>query len=185
MSIGNEPNGLAEEAKIHRCFEAFLSSAFHEKTHSLYASGPQSLFDGSLDMVILLSHKRFHISVWRPVGVVHLSCFFLLDKNEEDDILSFPFSSERRFGKMEGEVKKMFRKNDLQQLIQQFKQDKAFNEQIIHWHTIDEKPAQLVDMPAEIDDRIKKPCIKEGLSNYIPTKVRHFSMRWRGRASLR
>ncbi|BCB04486.1 DEAD/DEAH box helicase [Bacillus sp. KH172YL63] len=57
----------------------------------------------------------------------------------------------------------MFRKNDLQQLIQQFKQDKAFNEQIIHWHTIDEKPAQLVDMPAEIDDRIKKALHKRGI----------------------
>ncbi|MGM0839822.1 MAG: DEAD/DEAH box helicase [Bacillota bacterium] len=48
-------------------------------------------------------------------------------------------------------------------MIEHFKKDNDFNKQIVHWHTIDEKPAQLVDMPLEINEKIKNALQKRGI----------------------
>jgi DEAD/DEAH box helicase domain-containing protein len=74
----------------------------------------------------------------------------------------------------------MFMKNNLQQLIEHFKRDEDFNKQIVHWHTIDEKPAQLVDMPNEIDDRIRKALHKRGVEKLYTHQSSAFQLAMEG-----
>ncbi|WP_226672885.1 DEAD/DEAH box helicase [Rossellomorea aquimaris] len=74
----------------------------------------------------------------------------------------------------------MFKKNNLQQLIELFKKDQNFNKQIAHWHTIDEKPAQLVDLPNEIDERIKKALNKRGVEKLYTHQKSAFQLAMEG-----
>ncbi|PFA70077.1 ATP-dependent helicase [Bacillus sp. AFS015802] len=76
----------------------------------------------------------------------------------------------------------MFKKNNLQQLIEHFKRDEDFNKQIIHWHTIDEKPAQLVDLPNEIDERIKKALQKRGVEKLYTHQSSAFRLAMQGQS---
>ena len=76
----------------------------------------------------------------------------------------------------------MFKKNNLQQLIEHFKTDEDFNKQIVHWHTIDEKPAQLVDLPYEIDDRIRKALNKRGVEKLYTHQKSAFQLAMEGRS---
>ncbi len=76
----------------------------------------------------------------------------------------------------------MFKKNNLQQLIEQFKRDEDFNKQIIHWHTIEEKPAQLVDLPDEIDGKIKNALYKRGIEKLYSHQRSAFQMAMEGKS---
>ncbi|CAN7349765.1 DEAD/DEAH box helicase [Rossellomorea sp. LjRoot5] len=76
----------------------------------------------------------------------------------------------------------MFKKNNLQQLIEFFKKDPDFNKQIVHWHTIDEKPAQLVDLPLEIDERIKEALHKRGMEKLYTHQRSAFRLAMEGKS---
>lgn len=76
----------------------------------------------------------------------------------------------------------MFKKNNLQQLIEHFKKDDGFNEQIVHWHTIDEKPAQLVDMPEEINEKIKNALQKRGIEKLYTHQHSAFKLAMEGKS---
>jgi DEAD/DEAH box helicase domain-containing protein len=74
----------------------------------------------------------------------------------------------------------MFMKNNLQQLMEHFKKDEDFNKQIVHWHTIDEKPPQLVDMPNELDNRIRKALHKRGVEKLYTHQNSAFQLAMKG-----
>ncbi|UXH44688.1 DEAD/DEAH box helicase [Rossellomorea vietnamensis] len=76
----------------------------------------------------------------------------------------------------------MFKRNNLQQLIEYFKKDPDFNKQIVHWHTIDEKPAQLVDLPFEIDERIKKALHRRGVGRLYTHQSSAFQLAMEGKS---
>ncbi|MEI2665654.1 DEAD/DEAH box helicase [Rossellomorea sp. LJF3] len=76
----------------------------------------------------------------------------------------------------------MFKRNNLQQLIEYFKKDPDFNKQIVHWHTIDEKPAQLVDLPSEIDERIKKALNMRGVERLYTHQSSAFQLAMEGKS---
>ena len=76
----------------------------------------------------------------------------------------------------------MFKKNNLQQLIEHFKKDDDFNKQIVHWHTIDEKPAQLVDMPLEINEKIKNALQKRGIEKLYTHQHSAFQLAMQGKS---
>ncbi|WGG43945.1 DEAD/DEAH box helicase [Rossellomorea sp. DA94] len=76
----------------------------------------------------------------------------------------------------------MFKRNNLQQLIEYFKKDPDFNKQIVHWHTIDEKPAQLVDLPFEIDERIKKALHRRGVERLYTHQSSAFQLAMEGKS---
>lgn len=76
----------------------------------------------------------------------------------------------------------MFKKNNLQQLIEHFKKDDDFNEQIVHWHTIDEKPAQLVDLPLEINGKIKSALQKRGIEKLYTHQHSAFQLAMKGKS---
>ncbi|PFG05954.1 DEAD/DEAH box helicase [Bacillus sp. es.034] len=76
----------------------------------------------------------------------------------------------------------MFKRNNLQQLIEYFKKDPDFNKQIVHWHTIDEKPAQLVDLPLEIDERIKEALHKRGMEKLYTHQSSAFHLAMEGKS---
>lgn len=76
----------------------------------------------------------------------------------------------------------MFKKNNLQQLIEHFKRDDDFNKQIVHWHTIAEKPAQLVDMPQEINEKIKNALQKRGIEKLYTHQHSAFQLAMEGKS---
>ncbi|MFI8688393.1 DEAD/DEAH box helicase [Rossellomorea sp. NPDC077527] len=76
----------------------------------------------------------------------------------------------------------MFKKNNLQQIIEHFKRDEDFNKQIVHWHTIEEKPAQLVDMPNELDDRIERALQKRGVERLYTHQYTAFKLAMEGQS---
>ncbi|OXS54825.1 DEAD/DEAH box helicase [Rossellomorea vietnamensis] len=76
----------------------------------------------------------------------------------------------------------MFKRNNLQQLIEYFKKDPDFNKQIVQWHTIDEKPAQLVDLPFEIDERIKKALHMRGVERLYTHQSSAFQLAMEGKS---
>ncbi|MCA1058375.1 DEAD/DEAH box helicase [Rossellomorea aquimaris] len=76
----------------------------------------------------------------------------------------------------------MFKKNNLQQIIEHFKRDEDFNKQIVHWHTIEEKPAQLVDMPNELDDRIERALQKRGVERLYTHQNTAFKLAMEGQS---
>lgn len=85
----------------------------------------------------------------------------------------FSFVFEHRFAKIGGEVNKMFRKSNLQQLIQQLKTDERFSDRIGHWHTIEEKQADTVDFPEGLDPRIRHALEVRGSATSTRTSDRH------------
>jgi DEAD/DEAH box helicase domain-containing protein len=76
----------------------------------------------------------------------------------------------------------VFKKNNLQQLIEHFKREDDFNKQIVHWHTIDEKPAQLVDMPLEINDKIINALQKRGIEKLYTHQHSAFRLAMEGKS---
>ncbi|WP_064091417.1 DEAD/DEAH box helicase [Rossellomorea aquimaris] len=76
----------------------------------------------------------------------------------------------------------MFKKNNLQQIIDVFKKDEQFNQQVVHWHTIEEKPAQLVNMPDEVDDRIKKALMGKGIQKLYSHQHSAFQLAMEGKS---
>ncbi|WP_226666811.1 DEAD/DEAH box helicase [Metabacillus litoralis] len=55
-------------------------------------------------------------------------------------------------------------KKSLSSLLQSLKEDKEFNEQIVHWKTIPAKTAESVELPDNIDSRLKMALEKRGIS---------------------
>lgn len=55
-------------------------------------------------------------------------------------------------------------RRDLQDIIQGLKIDDSIKENIIHWQTIDEKPAKNSDMPEDIHPLLKQSMEKRGIS---------------------
>ncbi|KAA0562670.1 DEAD/DEAH box helicase [Bacillus sp. CH30_1T] len=76
----------------------------------------------------------------------------------------------------------MFKKNNLQQLIEHFKKDDDFNKQIVHWHTIDEKTAQLVDLPLEINGKIKNALQIRGIEKLYTHQHSAFKLAMEGKS---
>lgn len=76
----------------------------------------------------------------------------------------------------------MFKKNNLQQLIEHFKKDDDFNKQIVHWHTIDEKTAKLVDLPLEINEKIKNALQKRGIEKLYTHQHSAFKLAMEGKS---
>ena len=54
-------------------------------------------------------------------------------------------------------------RQSLTSLLQALKQEKEFNEQIVHWHTIPSREAESDDLPNEIDSRLKKALQSRGI----------------------
>ncbi|MHA7137557.1 DEAD/DEAH box helicase [Rossellomorea arthrocnemi] len=67
-------------------------------------------------------------------------------------------------------------------MIEHFKKDDDFNKQIVHWHTIDEKPAQLVDMPLEINEKIKNALQKRGIEKLYTHQHSAFQLAMQGKS---
>ncbi|MGE6752311.1 DEAD/DEAH box helicase [Rossellomorea sp. NPDC071047] len=67
-------------------------------------------------------------------------------------------------------------------MIEHFKKDDDFNEQIVHWHTIDEKPAQLVDLPLEINEKIKSALQKRGIEKLYTHQHSAFQLAMKGKS---
>ncbi len=55
------------------------------------------------------------------------------------------------------------RKN-IQEVIDVIKQTPQFQENLIHWHTIEPKPADTVELPETIDDKLKAALHKRGIN---------------------
>jgi DEAD/DEAH box helicase domain-containing protein len=56
-----------------------------------------------------------------------------------------------------------FRKS-LSNLLDSLKNDKEYSEQIVHWHTIPPKEADLVKLPSELDNRLKTTLQSRGIT---------------------
>ncbi|MBE4910220.1 DEAD/DEAH box helicase [Bacillus luteolus] len=55
------------------------------------------------------------------------------------------------------------RKN-IQEVIDFIKQTPQFQENLVHWHTIEPKPADTVELPETIDDKLKEALHKRGIN---------------------
>lgn len=55
-------------------------------------------------------------------------------------------------------------KKNLQELIKELKQSDKFGEQITYWHTLEEKEAQVADMPIGLDPHLMSALEKRGIS---------------------
>ncbi|PKR85868.1 DEAD/DEAH box helicase [Heyndrickxia camelliae] len=58
----------------------------------------------------------------------------------------------------------MFKKKNLSEIIHLLKEDRQFKEQIVHWHTIEEKEAKTVPLPDTIHPNLKKALQERGIS---------------------
>ncbi len=58
----------------------------------------------------------------------------------------------------------MFKKQSLQEIITMLQNKQDFKEQIIHWHTIEDKPAQTVQMPTQIDLTLQRALYDRGIT---------------------
>ncbi|MGM0864789.1 MAG: DEAD/DEAH box helicase [Bacillota bacterium] len=67
-------------------------------------------------------------------------------------------------------------------MIEHFKKDDDFNKQIVHWHTIDEKTAQLVDLPLEINEKIKNALQKRGIEKLYNHQHSAFKLAMEGKS---
>ncbi|MGM0828094.1 MAG: DEAD/DEAH box helicase [Bacillota bacterium] len=67
-------------------------------------------------------------------------------------------------------------------MIEHFKKDDDFNKQIVHWHTIDEKTAQLVDLPLEINEKIKNALQKRGIEKLYTHQHSAFKLAMEGKS---
>lgn len=56
-------------------------------------------------------------------------------------------------------------KKTLSSLLQSLKEDKEFTDQIVHWHTIPAKEAKSVEMPRDLDNRLKIALENRGISH--------------------
>ncbi|WP_048827915.1 DEAD/DEAH box helicase [Bacillus sp. B-jedd] len=56
------------------------------------------------------------------------------------------------------------RKN-LHEMLEKIKLDNAYKENIVHWHTIEEKPAKTEPMPESLNDYLKGALEKRGIKN--------------------
>ncbi len=119
---------------------------------------------GGLSIVIPLSTCLLHpVYEECPYNVNEPLSMLMVMESHDPYIFFFVF--EHRFAKIGGEVNKMFRKSNLQQLIQQLKTDERFSDQIGHWHTIEEKQADTVDFPGSLDPRIRHALEVRGIGN--------------------
>lgn len=59
-------------------------------------------------------------------------------------------------------------KKNLQELIKELKQSDKFGEQITYWHTLEEKEAQVADMPIGLDSHLMSALEKEEYPVCIP-----------------
>jgi DEAD/DEAH box helicase domain-containing protein len=57
----------------------------------------------------------------------------------------------------------VFKKNSLKELIQSFKTNDQYRKQIIHWQTIEEKQAETVPFPEEINQKLKEALGNRGI----------------------
>ncbi|MGM0854406.1 MAG: DEAD/DEAH box helicase [Bacillota bacterium] len=67
-------------------------------------------------------------------------------------------------------------------MIEHFKKDDDFNKQIVHWHTIEEKPAQLVDLPLEINEKIKNALQQRGIEKLYIHQHSAFQLAMEGKS---
>ncbi|MGD6956218.1 DEAD/DEAH box helicase [Rossellomorea aquimaris] len=67
-------------------------------------------------------------------------------------------------------------------MIEHFKKDDDFNKQIVHWHTIDEKTAQLVDLPLEINGKIKNALQIRGIEKLYTHQHSAFKLAMEGKS---
>jgi len=58
----------------------------------------------------------------------------------------------------------VFKKKNLSEIIHLLKEDRQFKEQIVHWHTIEEKEAKTVPLPDTIHPNLKKALQERGIS---------------------
>lgn len=61
-------------------------------------------------------------------------------------------------------MKKVNRKKSLQELIKELKNSSQFQDQIVHWHTIDGKQAEYADVPESVDPKIRDALFRRGIS---------------------
>jgi len=61
-------------------------------------------------------------------------------------------------------VNVVFKKKNLSEIIHLLKEDRQFKEQIVHWHTIEEKEAKTVPLPDTIHPNLKKALQERGIS---------------------
>lgn len=64
-----------------------------------------------------------------------------------------------------------FRKS-LETILNVLKTNDDFRDQIVHWHTIPPKEGELVEMPVDLDHRLKLALENRGFHNCIHIKVK-------------
>ena len=59
----------------------------------------------------------------------------------------------------------MYQRKNLQDIIRNLKESEATKDQIVHWHTIEEKEASTVPLPANLHTSFKKALEQRGIGN--------------------
>jgi len=73
-----------------------------------------------------------------------------------------------------------FRKS-LESILHVLKTNHQFNEQIVHWHTIPAKEAELVNLPIEIDKRLKNALENKGISKLYTHQFEAYQLAEQGK----
>ncbi len=55
-------------------------------------------------------------------------------------------------------------RKSLSQFLEELKLESSFKENIVHWHTIDEKEAKTVDLPEDIDEKLARALERRGIN---------------------
>lgn len=70
----------------------------------------------------------------------------------------------------------MKKKMNLQDFLTTFKHDNSFNENVVHWHTIDEKKAKTVQLPIELNPKLKDALQVRGINKLYTHQKSSYSM---------
>ncbi|TYR76503.1 DEAD/DEAH box helicase [Rossellomorea vietnamensis] len=76
----------------------------------------------------------------------------------------------------------MLRKRNLQEMIDQFQQQTEHKGQIVHWHTIEEKKAQVRELPERIHPKLKSALNKRGIENLYTHQATAFDTAMSGKS---
>ncbi|NWN95513.1 MAG: DEAD/DEAH box helicase, partial [Bacillus sp. (in: Bacteria)] len=75
----------------------------------------------------------------------------------------------------------MFRKKNLQEILEQLQMDRSFQERIVHWHTIEGKPAVTVPFPGSITPAVLSALEKRGISSLYTHQAEAYQLAMAGK----
>nr|WP_151706045.1 DEAD/DEAH box helicase [Weizmannia acidilactici] len=75
----------------------------------------------------------------------------------------------------------MFRKKKLQDILEQLRMDRTFRERIVHWHTIEGKPAVTAPFPENVEPRVRSALENRGIKALYSHQVEAFNLAMSGK----